>query len=297
MGQFKKANFIINPFSGHKKFPALHKAIESYCGQNNTECNIVTTQQAGHATQLAKKSVAQGFDIVFAVGGDGTVNEVAKGLVHSSVTMGILPKGSGNGLARHLGIPQHPEKALRLLESGKNILMDTLIVNDEISVNVSGIGFDGHIANLFGKSGKRGLREYVMLSATEFRKFMNFSIQGTIDNQSYSNESFILAFANSSQFGNNATISPLASVCDGQMDICVIRKVSLMHALGFAGKMFTGRLHKSAFVKIINAKQAVFSFPAPMPYHIDGEGKGCSSDFEVKIIPLSLHVLAQNDKI
>jgi diacylglycerol kinase family enzyme len=170
--------------------------------------------------------------------------------------------------------------------------MDTLSINGEISVNVSGIGFDGHIASLFGKSGKRGLLEYVSLAATEFRKFKTFPISGTIDEREFQNEAFILAFANSSQFGNNATISPTASVYDQLMDICVIQKVPLLQALGFTGKMFTRRMHKSAFVKIIRAKKASFSFSSKMPFHIDGEGRESCNEFFISVVPSSLRILA-----
>src|SRR5690349_3262398 len=260
MGQFHKALFIINPTSGNRKFPDLDQEIKNYCQKSGIESVIQKTERARHAIELAQSSLTQNYDLVFAVGGDGTVNEVAKGLIHSSVAMGILPTGSGNGLARHLGIPIKPEKALKLIDSGKSMVMDTLSVNGEVSVNVSGIGFDGHIANLFGKGGKRGLKEYVTLAATEFRKFKNFSIAGNIDGVAIQDEAFILAIANSSQFGNNATISPAASVCDQLMDICIIKKIPLLQALGFVGKMFTRRMHRSAFVKIIKGTKAEFSF-------------------------------------
>jgi diacylglycerol kinase (ATP) len=297
MGQFKKVLFLVNPSSGRKQFYNLEKEIESACSANQIQANISITQAPGHATTLAREAVQNNIDLVFAVGGDGTVNEVAKGLMNSNSTMGIIPKGSGNGLARHLGIPMTAIGALKVIGAGKSILMDTISVNGETSVNISGIGFDGHIASLFGKSGKRGLREYVSLAATEFRKFKNFPIEGTIDGKQYSSEAFILAFANSSQFGNNATISPAASVCDGVMDICVIKKVPLLQALGFAGKMFTRRMHKSAFVKIIKAKSASFSFPAAMPMHIDGEGREACQQFKVNMQPGSLRVLAPSDSI
>lgn len=297
MGQFKKALFIINPNSGNKKHSGLEKLIADACSQTGIDYTIQTTDRTGHATELARHAITSDYDIVYAVGGDGTVNETAKGLIHSKVVMGILPAGSGNGLSRHLGIPQKPEKALHLLNYGKVMAVDSISVNGETSVNVSGIGFDGHIANLFGKSGKRGLREYVSLAATEFRKFKNFPVNGVIDGKPFQSEAFILAVANSSQFGNNATVSPAASVCDQLMDICIIQKVPLLQALGFAGKLFTRRMHKSAFVKIMKCKEAEFQFPADMPYHVDGEGRSVSKSFSFKIVPASIQVLVPSEKI
>lgn len=297
MGMFKKALFIINPQSGGKKIPDLDRIILDGCKKNAVECVMATTECAGHATEIAKEAVQKSFDLVFAVGGDGTVNEVAKGLIHTPVVMGIIPKGSGNGLARHLGIPQNPANSLSVLHSGKSMLMDTLSINGEVSVNVSGIGFDGHIAKLFGQSGKRGLKEYVVLAATEFRKFKNFPAAITIDEFQFQSEAFILAFANSSQFGNNATIAPAASVCDQEMDVCIIKKVPLLQALGFAGKMFTRRMHKSAFVNIVKGKKATVSFSDPMPYHVDGEGRDSCRQFTIEVVPLSLKILSPTEKI
>jgi diacylglycerol kinase family enzyme len=141
------------------------------------------------------------------------------------------------------------------------------------------------------------LKEYVTLAATEFRKFKNFPVSGSIDGRSFDDEAFILAIANSSQFGNNATISPAASVCDQLMDVCIIKKVPLLQALGFAGKMFTRRMHKSAFVEIVKSKKVELSFPANIPYHVDGEGRGEANSFSVELIPGSLKILAPSENI
>jgi diacylglycerol kinase (ATP) len=291
MGGFQKVLFIINPLSGRRKFPDLEKQIAHACKQTSLEWTIASTERSGHATELAKQAVNNQIDLVFAVGGDGTVNEVAKGLVHSSTTLGILPKGSGNGLARHLHIPQDHKEALALIQSGDNISIDAVTVNGEISVNVSGIGFDGHVSNLFAKESVRGLGRYVTLSVTEFLSFKNFKATMILDEKPFSSDAFILAFANSSQFGNNATVSPTASVCDGLMDICVIKKFPWFESIGFAVKMFTGKLHTSSYVKIFKAKKATLSFDANMPYHIDGEGRGSQRDFSVEVIPGCLKVL------
>ena len=297
MGRFRKVLFIINPNSGAKKIDGLEKAIETQCTRERIEMQIQFTEGRGHATALAKQSIQENVDVVFAVGGDGTVNETAKGLIQSHTALGILPKGSGNGLSRHLGIPQNPTKALQLLNHGKIICIDSLLVNGEVSVNVSGIGFDGHIANLFGTGGKRGLHEYVSLAAIEFRKFKNFKVSGLIDNKPFQSDAFILAVANASQFGNNATVSPTASVCDGLLDLCVIKKIPLLQALGFAGKMFTRRMHKSAFAKIMKCRKAEFHFETKIPYHIDGEGRSEAKSFTFEIVPASLRVLASTENI
>jgi diacylglycerol kinase (ATP) len=291
MGENNKVFFIINKYSGTGFRPELEGLIVSQCEALNLECTIAFTQDRGHATELAKNASANGFDKVFAVGGDGTVNEVAQGLVHTATKMGILPKGSGNGLARHLQIPMNIKKSLELLSSAKTIQMDTIRVNDKLSVNVSGIGFDGHVAGLFGKDGKRGLLGYVKLVTMEFFSFKEFPIDLSVDGKELQRDAFILAIANSSQFGNNATISPFASVCDALMDVCFIKKVPLSQSIGFAQKMFSRKMNTSAFVEIIKAKELSMIFSNPMPYHIDGEAMEPEHTFNIRLVPASLRVI------
>lgn len=291
MPENKKVFFIINKYSGTGYQPEVEGKIITRCGELNLECTIEFTLGRGHATELAKKAVLEGFELVLAMGGDGTVNEVAQGLIHSNVTMGIMPKGSGNGLARHLGIPLKFPAMLELLSSTQFITMDTMLVNDHLSVNVCGIGFDGHIAGLFGKNGKRGLIGYSQLAVQEFFSFKEFNARLTLDGQSIGRDAFIIALANSSQFGNNAKVSPFASVCDQRIDVCFIKKVPLTQVLGFARKMFNGSINKSSFVEIMQAQEISIQFSSPKPFHIDGESMKPASDFSIKIQPSSLKML------
>jgi diacylglycerol kinase (ATP) len=291
MGENKKVFFIINKYSGTGYRPEVEGKIITACGKLNLECTLEFTQSRGHATELAQYAIQQKFDTVFAVGGDGTVNEVAQALVHTNTTMGILPKGSGNGLARHLGIPMKFTGALELLASGNFIAMDTVMVNDKLSVNVSGIGFDGHVAGMFGKDGKRGLLGYGKLVMREFQSYPEFRVDIMLDGQPLERRAFIIALANSSQFGNNAQIAPHASVCDQQVDISLIKKVPFAQVVGFARKMFTGHLNRSAFVEIKQAKKISLEFHHPIAYHIDGEAMEPLRKFSVEVQPASLRML------
>jgi YegS/Rv2252/BmrU family lipid kinase len=292
MGGYTKILFIINKFSGGGYRPELEGRIIDECIRLGKECSIEFTQSRGHAIELAKNAVDENkFDAVFAVGGDGTVNEVAQGLVGSPVMMGILPKGSGNGLARHLGIPVQFKKSLSLLESNKSFLMDTLSINGKLSVNVSGVGFDGHIARLFGKNGKRGLLGYTQLVIKEFFSFKEFNTKVTLDGEEQQRDCFIIALANSSQFGNNARIAPHASVCDEWIDVSFIKKVPLTQAAGFGQKMFSGNLNTSAFVDIVKAKKVELQVSQPVAYHIDGEPFEPTDRFIVEIKPATLKML------
>lgn len=296
MNENNKVFFIINKFSGTAYHAEVEGLITAACKRHNLEPTIEFTQGPGHATELAKYAYTQGFKKIFAVGGDGTVNEVARALVHTPVALGIIPKGSGNGLARHLKIPMKVSKATSLIGSENKIAMDTFSINGNLSVNVSGIGFDAHVASLFGKNGKRGLMEYGKLAVKEFWKFKEFSTDGVLDEQVIRRESFIIALANSSQFGNNAQISPFASVCDALIDICFVKKVPLTQAVGFTQKMFSGRLHRSAFVEILQGKSLKVEFEQPMPYHVDGEPMAPATRFDIQILPGSLQVIVPNNK-
>ncbi len=292
MDENKKVLFIINKYSGSGYQSGVEGRILARCAELNLEPSIEFTQGRGHAIELARQgAISKKFEIVFAVGGDGTVNEVARGIATTQQIMGILPKGSGNGLARHLGIPINFIKSLDFIGSTSVLSMDSFTVNYHLSVNVSGIGFDGHVANLFGKNGNRGFWGYSRLVLKEFFRYREFKGKILIDDHTYELPAFIIAFANSSQFGNNARIAPQASVCDGILDVSFIRKVPVYQALGFAGKMFTGQLENSAYVIIKPGKRITLSFDAPMPYHIDGEGMKPTRDFIIQIKPASIRML------
>jgi diacylglycerol kinase (ATP) len=292
MDENKKVLFIINKYSGTKYEPGLEGKILNRCAELGLECTIEFTLGRGHATELARQAAqSKKYEVVFAVGGDGTVNEVAQGVLHSQQVMGILPRGSGNGLARHLGIPVNFANAIQYIGSTSCISMDSFLINNQLSVNVSGIGFDGHIAGLFGHNGKRGLLGYTKLVLKEFFNYSQFNVNLKIDGNSIKQDVFVIAIANSSQFGNNARIAPHASVCDGFLDLSLIRKPPVSQTVGFITKMFSGWLHQSAYAHIIKGKEISLSFGEPIAYHIDGEGKRPVSEFKIKILPASINML------
>ncbi len=297
MDENKKVLFIINKHSGTAYQSGVEGRILARCAHLSLEPSIEFTQGRGHATILAQEASASGkFEVVFAVGGDGTVNEIAKGVLNTTQIMGILPKGSGNGLARHLGIPINFKDSLQYIGSASVIAMDSFKVNEHLSINVSGIGFDGHVAGLFGKNGKRGLLGYSKLVLTEFFTYPEFRTKVSIDDQIFDAPAFVIAFANSSQFGNNARVAPHASVCDGLLDISFIRKVPVYQSIGFINKMFSGHLDQSIFVDIKQGKTITLSFAEPMPFHVDGEGMEPTRDFSIEIQPASIRMLVPNNK-
>jgi len=272
----------------------MDKVFHDTCRSRGWDLALEYTQGPGHATALAREAIAAGFGKIVAVGGDGTVNEVAQALVHTPVKMGIVPKGSGNGLARHLGIPLNAVDALSCLFTSKAVPIDTFRMNGKLSLNVSGIGFDGHIAELFGLEKERGFQGYTKLVLHEFMNFREFPTEVTYDHQSMSRDVFVIALANSSQYGNNARIAPAASVRDGLLNISLLKKVP-PYRLDFIYSFFSGTIDQSAYCETLQVRDAVIRLKAPMSFHIDGEPAGKADYFEISMMPASLNMLAPCD--
>lgn len=287
----KKVFFIINKYSGTRYRPGAEAAILEVCRENHAPCTLEFTGGPGHATTLAAQAVAAGFKKVVAVGGDGTVNEVAQALLHSPVAMGIVPKGSGNGLARHLRIPLKITSALKCLFTSQPIAMDTLRINGKLSLNVSGIGFDGYIANLFGGDNERGLRGYARLMLREFRRFREFEAHIQMGEDHVDTDAFVIAIANSSQYGNNARIAPAASVRDALFNVSILKKMP-PYRLDFIYRFFAGTIDQSAYCRVIAAREATVNLRAPMYFHTDGEPCGKADRFVIEMVPASLRILS-----
>lgn len=289
--EVSKVLFIVNKYAGTGYQPAVEGKIIEACTKHNLEFSIEFTQARGHATQLAAKAVAEKkFSHVIAVGGDGTVNEVGRGMLHSSLPLGIIPIGSGNGLARHLRIPMTIPKAVEVIFNCKIIAMDTFQLNGKLSLNVSGIGFDGHIANIFANEKKRGLRGYAKHVIKEFIRFQEFEAEIRIDQQTLRRKPFVIAVANSSQYGNNARIAPAASVCDQLLHISILKKVP-PYRMDFIYSFFSGRIDRSVYCETLQTKKLTITTQLPTAYHIDGEACGKSDKFDIELLPASLNIL------
>jgi len=288
--RMKQALFIVNKYAGTGYQPKLEGRIIDTCVKNDVECTIEFTRDRGHATELAREAVGKDYAFVVAVGGDGTLNEVAQGLINTPMPMGIIPRGSGNGLGRHLGISVKTATAIDQLFTSKVLGMDTFQVNGKLSLNVSGIGFDGHIANLFAARTRRGLAGYVSVTVKEFMNFKPFAVEMEMAGKTLNEEAFIIAFANSSQYGNNARVAPAASVRDGLLHINIMKKVPAYRA-DFVYAMFTGRLKTSAFCHILETPSVVVKTKHPVAYHVDGEPCGEHDHFDIRIMPGALQIL------
>ncbi|HYI76167.1 MAG TPA: YegS/Rv2252/BmrU family lipid kinase [Chryseolinea sp.] len=286
----KKVLFIINKYSGMGFQTTIEGRILDTCEKNDLECSIEYTQRRGHAISLSSEAANNGFSYVVAVGGDGTINEVARGLLHSETPMGILPRGSGNGLARHLGISVSLTDAIDNLFNHNIVRIDTLLINDKLSLNVSGIGFDGHVANLFANKKIRGLVGYVRISVQEYFRFQEFEAEVTVDNITNIRKAFIIAVANSSQYGNNIKIAPLASVRDGMFHLSIMKKIPL-YRFDHIYSFLQGTITNNEMFEIVVGKELNIRTSQPVPYHIDGEPSGLNDTFKIQLQPASLSVM------
>lgn len=286
-----KIRFIVNPKSGASRKEHFVELINSNIDATKFESEIIFTDAPGHATTLAREAANNNYDMVIAVGGDGSVNETGIGLMGSQTALGIIPTGSGNGMARHLKIPIQFKKAVQLLNNSKTELIDTLTVNDHFCIGTFGVGFDAHIAHLFAKAGKRGYSTYVKLVLTEFSKFKSLNFKIFVDNQPQEISSFLLTFANSSQFGNNAVIAPFADVKDGIIDISILKKFPFLAAPQLIYQMMNNALHQSKYFDRLNGTEIVIENESQLKAHIDGEPIILEGRIFIIIKPLSLKVV------
>jgi YegS/Rv2252/BmrU family lipid kinase len=289
-----KALFIINPISGGKKKDGVPGLIEKYLDARFLTPVIVFSDSASHAQQIAKDARDK-FEVVVAVGGDGTVNEIASAIVGADTLLGIIPFGSGNGLARFLKIPMNTKKAIKALNTSNIATIDSATLNSKPFFNMAGMGFDAHIAEVFSHNKKRGFITYIKASIEELNKYKSEVYQLHIDGQTYEREAFMLSFANSSQYGNNAHISPNASVQDGLLDVCVIKKFPLWRFFEMGIRMLTKTTDKTKSLEIIRGKHIFVKRMGPGPVHLDGEPHAEEADINIVVMPASLKVIVGSD--
>ncbi|MEY3450957.1 MAG: hypothetical protein RL711_782 [Bacteroidota bacterium] len=287
----KKILFIINPKAGTKSKTHLPSLIQQHIDATQFEVAIAYTKAPLHATALAKEAVKNGVDIVIATGGDGTVNEVMQGLLHSDTSLGILPFGSGNGLARFLGVPMNHVQALQFINNAKSVLIDTCRLNEHAFVNVAGTGFDAHIGDVFSHTKGRGFSTYIKLSIKEFYKYKPQEYQLAINGEILVRKAFMISFANTSQFGNNAHIAPEADIQDGLVDVCIMKPLSIFDLPQVVYAIFNKSIHKSNYVEIIKCQNATITRANADAIHIDGEPTLAAKNLDVKVVPGSLKVL------
>ena len=287
----KQIIFIINPVSGIGKHKIVERLAEELLDKSRFIPTIVYTNAAGHATEISRNAAADGIDIVVAVGGDGTVNETEAGLVGTATALGIVTAGSGNGLARHLKIPMNVRRAIEVINDGKSLKIDTATINDQLFVNLAGVGFDASVAKKFAVAGKRGFSTYLRITTNSYKNYEPKQYTLIIDGKVIKRRALLISFANSSQFGNNTSIDPTASINDGYIDVCIVGKMPYWKALILAPLLFLKKFDQTRYVEIIRAKEVVLKRRKGKSIHLDGDPKIMGKELTMKINPLSLNVI------
>ena len=283
-----KIRFIINPIAGIGKQTGIEDTIAKYLDNYD----IVYTQKSGDATRLSSEAVRDDINAVIAVGGDGTVNECLIGLVNTKTALGVMPCGSGNGFAYHIGMDRTVKKAIVQLKNAKIETIDSCTANGAPFVNVSGIGFDAHIANLFAGLKERGFINYVKLILKELSyKPQEYTLQ--YEGTKRKIKAYMISFANASQYGNDARISPMADVQDGLLDFVIVKAFPKWKIPFFLLKLTRGKTHLSKYVEIIQSKHMKISANNTL-LHLDGEPYKAKNPIEIQLLPKSLKILIPN---
>ena len=283
--------FIINPISGRRTKQNIPEIIQSVIDCKKYEFEICFTEYAGHARQLSREAAEKGTTIVVAVGGDGTINEVASQIISTETVLGIVPLGSGNGLARHLGIPISARKAIQLINKSNIAAIDTASINGKAFISIAGIGFDALVARKFSKNKKRGFFSYLRIITKGYRKYKPKKYELKFDNGLHiKTRAFFISFANSNQFGYNTSIAPKAKLDDGKIDVCIVQKPRVFEMPLIANLLFLKQIHKSPLVEIIPASGLTVN-RNKRTVNLDGEAIKLKKKLKIKVHPLSLKII------
>lgn len=279
----KKIVFVINLTSGTSDKTSIPPLIDEHLDKDKFEYEIVTTEYAGHASEISAKAKNDGVDIVVAVGGDGTVNEVARSIVHSETALGIIPCGSGNGLARHLLLPMNTRKAIEIINACEIHELDYGVINEYPFFCTCGMGFDAFVSMKFAESGKRGPITYAENILREGLKYKPETYIIEDENGTKTYKAFLISCANASQYGNNAYIAPQASMSDGLMDVIIMEPFDMLEAPQISIDMFNKTLDKNTRIKTFHSKKIHIHRTKPGVIHYDGDPVMAGEDINVEI--------------
>lgn len=288
-----KYRFVYNPFSGHNaRSPRTLRRTLDFIATHRLDATLVVTAHPGHATHLARQAVAEGCTVIVAVGGDGTMNEVAQALVDTPAALGLIPCGSGNGLGRCLGIVGRGRDPFDVLRDGQPRLIDTGLADGHPFFNVMDLGFDADISARFARLPRRGLPAYVKTTLNAWRTFGPVPVTVRSDEGTFATDALMVAVANSNQYGNDCFIAPGARVDDGRLDLTVVKPVSFWQALPLARRLFAGNLDDCPHVHRLQSARFTIERAQPGLIHTDGEPREAGATIEVKVRPQSLRILA-----
>lgn len=291
MATQKRILFVINPISGGKKKTVFNKTVLEVLDLEKFHPTFQLTTGPNHAYEIGLQAVAEKYDAVVAVGGDGTINELGAALMGTGVPMGIIPEGSGNGLALYLGIPINETAALRRINRFDVQAVDAGIINDRPFFNVAGLGFDASVSDRFANDTQRGPIGYLRSVINVLANYKPSKYTLRIDGETLEREAFMISVANSPQFGNNAYIAPHASVNDGILDVCIVKKFPLYFLPMMVFHLFNRSVDQSEYVEIIPGKEIFIERKDSGPVHVDGEPLSMEGNLSVSVKPNSLKII------
>ncbi|MBP5387658.1 MAG: YegS/Rv2252/BmrU family lipid kinase [Prevotella sp.] len=290
-----KVLFVMNPISGAVKKSGIPKLIDQYIDKDRFEYNIRYTERAGHAETIAREAAEAGIDIVVAVGGDGTINEVGRGLIHTTTALSVIPCGSGNGLARHLSIPVNIKKSISILNKCQIHELDYCTINEHPFFCTCGMGFDAFISQKFATSKRRGPLKYIEEVLREGLNYEPEVYQIEDEGSRHRYQAYLVTCANASQYGNNAYIAPQASMSDGFLDVIIMEPFGFMDAAQVSFDLMNKTLDKSSKVKTFKSKHVIIHRQHPGPVHFDGDPLIMGTDLEVSVIEHGIRVVCNEE--
>lgn len=284
----KTIRFIINPISGVGKKNTVPPLIEKYLDHTKFKYELIYTEYRKHAFEISKQASEDGIDIVCVVGGDGSVNEAGTALIGSKTIFSILPTGSGNGVARHMGIPLNLKKAIQRINREKVVIMDTVDINNHPAIGVSGFGFDAIVAKRFDEYHKRGLASYAKLVLKEWRGYKGIDV---VYNGEMHKNLLFCCIANTNQFGNNFVISPTSDVTDGKIEIVIVKLPKTFALMGLLLSSLLKKVGNSEYVMTYKTDKANL-IVHDTHGHIDGDPITCTyNQLTVNCVPKSLKII------
>ena len=292
----KKIVFIVNPISGTQNKKTILELIEQHIDREKYDYVIEPTQFAGHAIELASIAASENAFMVVAIGGDGTINEIGRALVHTNTALGIIPCGSGNGLARHLQIPMDAQKAIEIINEGVVACVDYGKINEIPFFCTCGVGFDALVSMKFANSGKRGMLTYLenMLQESLTYKPETYDIEWSNGLEKQTCKAYLIACANASQYGNNAYIAPQASLSDGLMDVTILEPFTVLDVPALSFQLFNRTIDKNSRIKTFRCGDLRIHRAKEGLMHFDGDPIMAGTDLDVKIIPQGLHIVTNS---
>jgi len=293
----KRIVFIVNPKAGTNLQKNIRESVSRHLNHRRFTYGIWHTEYAGHAAELAKKAIEEEYDIVVAVGGDGSINEVASVLLDTNVVMGIVPAGSGNGLATHLGYGRDVDEAVSKINTAEEHLIDVGLMNGQPFINIAGIGFDGLVSNLMKGSNWRGFIPYFLKSVKAGLQYTPRECRIEFDDRVLTEKCFIISIANGPMWGYNFQIAPDALLDDGFFEVVIMKDAPKWQYFAVVPSTLNGKIYEAEFVEHFRARRVRIIAEGKNYVHLDGEGLIHEGVLEFEIKPKALKILVPKQKV